>query len=65
MSITIFTRRPHDDACITVSYPADDPENIVAGTVRIETAGRVLLGGREMRMLAARLIRWSRPRPKK
>jgi hypothetical protein len=65
MSLRLVTNRPAAGSSLTLSYPADAPADIPEGSVRIETTGPTLLNGTEMRMLAARLIRRSRPTAKR
>lgn len=63
MSLTIVTNRPSAGSHVRVTPPG--MEDAPADRVRIETSGPVDLNGTEARMLAARLIRWSKPRTKK
>jgi hypothetical protein len=62
MSLTLVTRHPsHDSAVRLVNRGTEDAP---PDRVRIETRGPCDLDGREARMLASRLIRWSESRSK-
>ena len=61
MSLQITTKRPYPYSRVRVTPPG--VEGAPAGKVRIETDGPCDLNGTEARMLASRLLRWSKPKP--
>jgi len=58
MSLRLTTNHPTSGSWVQVTPPG--MEGAPADKVRIETLGPCDLGPREARMLAARLIRWSK-----
>lgn len=62
MSLTLVTNRPSPGCHVRVTTPG--MESAPQVRVRIETSGPVDLNGTEARMLASRLLRWSKPKKK-
>lgn len=60
MSLTLQTNHPAAGSWVRVTPPGH--EGAPADRVRIETSGPVDINGTEARMLASRLLRWSKPK---
>ena len=61
MSTRLTSNKPYPGSWVKVTPPG--MEGAPDDRVRIETLGPVDLNGTEVRMLVARLLRWSKPRP--
>lgn len=62
MSLTLRTNRPSPGSYVRVIAPG--MEGSPPDRVRVETSGPCDLNGTEARMLASRLLRWSKPKKK-